>query len=109
MIEDAIRRLPPDVIAHRLGDFVFTYHGIDPNAANGSLWLIIGSPDPDGQPYSLPGGEIWIGRADGVVIAVAIGIIDNALKQQNELRRAEGLPELPHPSEITHNKPAPKP
>jgi hypothetical protein len=46
----AISRLPSDVVAHRLGDFVFTYHGIDFNQADPGLWIVIWSPDPDANP-----------------------------------------------------------
>lgn len=44
---NAVAGLPPSVIAHRLGDYVFTYHGITPSTADAGLWLFVAEiPSP---------------------------------------------------------------
>lgn len=97
--------LPSAVVAHRLGDFVFTHHGIDLDTADPGLWLVILSPDPDINP---PGtGRFAAGRADGTVLAVSSHEEMLALLQaQNALRGAAGLPPLPDPQTVTHDEPA---
>jgi hypothetical protein len=50
MASAAAAALPPSVIAHRLGDYVFTYHGIDPNTADPGLWLFIAELPSTGAP-----------------------------------------------------------
>src|SRR5205085_1104837 len=58
----AIAALPAGVIAHRLGDFVFTYHGVTGNPPDAGLWIVVCSPDPDLN-----------GTAAGNVIAATVG------------------------------------
>jgi endogenous inhibitor of DNA gyrase (YacG/DUF329 family) len=48
----AAGNLPAGVIAHRLGDFVFTYHGAVLNQCDLKLWIVIGAPDPDSDQWS---------------------------------------------------------
>ena len=38
---------PADLVAHRVGDFVFTYHGVDVLNGDPGLWLVVFSPDAD--------------------------------------------------------------
>ena len=110
LIEAAIEALPDDTIAHRLGDFVCTYHGIDLNAADPGLWLVILSPDPDSGGYATfgpPGsGLIVVGRADGTAKPIPQRRFAADLAKQNVLRAAEGLPALPDPAKVTHDAPA---
>jgi hypothetical protein len=101
--------LPNDVVAHRLGDFVFTYHGIedvDPGE-RARLWLAVFSPDPDANPASLTVHQtIWVGRYDGVVSLIDRSDFRAALTRQNELRARRGMPPLPDPSTVTQDRPA---
>ena len=104
VVEKAAGALPAGVVAHRLGDFVFTYHGIEVQEAAGGLWLVVMTPDPDvGGPSA---GAVVVGMADGTTRAIARNRIAEVLARQNELRINEGLPPLPNPTLITHDAPA---
>lgn len=96
--------LPADVIAHRLGDFVFTYHGIDFTTADPGLWTVVCSPDPafNSSSFIMP---IMIGKVDGSVQTYQQGTFVGALAAQNSLRQAAGLPPLSDPRLVTHEAP----
>jgi hypothetical protein len=104
-IEHAIGDLPERVIAHRLGDYVFTYHGIDLSDADPGLWILVGSPDPaagaGSEPLMVP-----IGLADGTVQTIEADGLAEALATQNDLRAKAGLPPLPDPDTVLHDAPA---
>jgi hypothetical protein len=91
-----------DVVAHRLGDFVFTYHGIDFRSAPPGLWIVILSPDPDAQAPAQP-LAIAVGKVDGTVVTFEEEEFAVALADQNALRAGNGLAPLPHPSTVTHS------
>ncbi|MDY7107634.1 MAG: hypothetical protein SYC29_03265 [Planctomycetota bacterium] len=101
-----IAALPEGVIAHRLGDFVFTHHGLDLAAADPDLWLVLLWPDPASNPPPATGERICVGLADGTVEAIAAERFAAALARQNRLRAACGLAPLPDPAIITHDAPA---
>lgn len=105
--EAAAAALPPGVVAHRLGDFVFTYHGIDVDDADPRLWLLVLSYDPDRNPPT-PGAPRYqfAAQADGAMVAITPGSLAAALQQQNRLRAAAGLGPLPDPDTVTHAAPA---
>ena len=98
--------LPEETTAHRLGDFVFTYHGIDLENVNPDLWLVIWAPDPDQNPPFDPSDLIQVGRANGTVREVPLASFPEALSAQNALRLAHGMPSLRSPLRITHTSPA---
>ncbi|RJP37235.1 MAG: YIP1 family protein [Phycisphaerales bacterium] len=104
-IRRAATSLPPDVLAHRLGDFVFTYHGIDLAGAPVGLWVVILAPDPDVNP-SPPLNKVWVGSADGAVSQFRTARMTQNLKSQNALRKDAGLAPLPDPFTVTHARPA---
>ncbi len=101
----AARALPEGTTAHRLGDFVFTYHDIDLSTADPNLWLVVWSPDPDQNPRISPYDMVSIGLADGSVIEVPASSFRQLLSEQNDLRAAAGLPKLSLPFSVTHAKP----
>ncbi|MEM7229692.1 MAG: hypothetical protein AAF432_12845 [Planctomycetota bacterium] len=110
MIADAAAALPADVSAHRLGDVVFTYHGIDANTANSELWLFITSIDPD--QHGLPAtGISWqeqshfVGLVDGTVKEFPTAMLRAELIGQNVLRRSAGLAPIDRPYVVTHANP----
>ena len=43
-VSKAVAALPPGTVAYRFGDFVFTYPGINLNAANPKLWMFVEIP-----------------------------------------------------------------
>ena len=99
--------MPADVIAHRLGDFVFTYHGIDLNQADPGLWVVILSFDPDVQSSGSSQIIITVGLADRSTMDLpATTFLTVDLPQQNALRASFGLPPLPDPSTVTYGSPA---
>ena len=96
-IDLAAERLPDDVIAHRLGAFVFTYHGIDPADADANLWLaVLIDADPESVHLLLRSGRTR---------AVLNDDFGNDLEDQNRLRRRHGLPSLTDPRDVTHDRP----
>ncbi len=106
VVEEAAEALPDGVVAHRLGDFVFTYHGIDLDNAGAGLWVVVMAADPDVAGPALARGPVVVGMADGTVRAIARSRLTEALARQNELRAANGLPALPDPTRLTHDAPA---
>ena len=108
-VQAAESALPDGAIAHRLGDFVFTYHGMVLNECDPNLWIVIMSPDPDSAvfPASSPFQQtIVVGHADGSVEFIPVGLFAVRLSGQNRLRAKENLPPLPDPKTVTHGKPA---
>ncbi len=101
----AAEALPRRTVAHRLGDFVFTHHGVDLPGADPNLWLVIWSPDPGQNPRLVPQDVIPIGLVSGKVIQVqALKLVD-MLPAQNQLRAQHMLPPLSSPFTVTHAKP----
>lgn len=107
MAQAAADALPVDVVAHRLGDFVFTYHDIDLNIADPGLWVVILSFDPDAMVPGDVQSWVWVGLADGATTSFsAVDFQTVQLPAQNLLRQSAGLPNLPDPSTVTHANPA---
>ena len=98
--------LPEDVIAHRVGDWVFTYHGMDPVSADSQLWIAVASPDPGCNPALSQWPTLNAITADGQMTQTHNWDQQGVLANQNRLRKANGLPPLPHPSTVTHSSPA---
>lgn len=103
-IREAGDALPENVIAHRVGDFVFTYHGVDFIDGPQTLWTVIISPDPDTNidPTLAP---TVVGFADGTTRPLP-DPFEVHLDRQNQLRAEAGLAPLPPPWEVTHDTPA---
>jgi hypothetical protein len=99
-----IDQLPPNTVAHRMGDFVFTIPSttgpVDPNA-----WVVVMLPDPDVNGTPQPGDPVYIGQGDGTVTATTFGQLPGLLNQQNQYRAANGMPTLPDLATVTHAQP----
>lgn len=109
----AAAMLPQDVSAHRLGDFVFTYHGITDPPQDPSLWLAVcwpgAAPSPVVSPGITPGSgpdPVHVVRADGAVTTIPRTNWESTLSKQNQLRCKLGLPPIPTPASITEQRPA---
>ena len=102
----AIDALPEGTIAHRLGDFVFTHHGIDLADPPPELWLVIMSPDPEANAPRAADPLLTIGCADGGVRTIPRARLTASLAEQNDLRARHGLAPLPDPATVTHARPA---
>lgn len=102
--------MPPNVVAHRVGDFVFTHHGVDladTRGQRGQLWLAVAVSDPDSRGTAIATWDpVQLIYADGTVGTVMHSTLDSMLQQQNTLRAREGLPPIPHPDDVLHGKPA---
>jgi hypothetical protein len=91
---------------HRLGDFVFTYQSIDMAADPPYLWLFVA--EVAGGPADSAKTDLWIvGLNSGNLYPVAPADLQTELKGQNAVRRARGLPAIPHPSTVKHVIPPP--
>ena len=106
LVQDEVDALPQDVIAHRLGDFVFTYHGIDASTADPELWIMIASPDPDIQYWNAVPWNVIVVNLDGSTETLGPTLFRNELDLQNALRQDHGLEPLPMPEDVKHGEPA---
>lgn len=111
LAREAVAALPPGTIAHRLGDLVFTYHGIDLADPDPGLWLVIYWRDPfmNAAPPGFVDDTVIVGLADGTSRTIAPEDFPAALEEQNALRATHDLPPLPDPDTITHINPATAP
>lgn len=110
-IDRIVHALPLDVAAHRVGDFVFTYHGI-PALIPGQqsqveeLWTVVFAPDPaiGHDPANL--GAVVVGLTDGNAQGIGLADWPMAVQRQNTLRASFGLTPLPEDmSTITPSTP----
>ncbi len=123
----AVASMPPNVIAHRLGNVVFTYHGIDPATGDPKLWVAVEIPETKPPPtttsnpadstagvetvYRFPPAQQTVGIAmlNGATLQIPIASFPTALAKQNKLRADAGLPPLPDPAAIRAGSPATAP
>lgn len=104
-IRAAVKSMPPGVIAHRLGDYVFTYHGMDLSNADPDLWIVVQMSDQSSLSLvSIP--VTIVGMADGRAYSYQAGNFKADLAAQNQLRAKYNLPPLPDPRKVTHAQPA---
>ncbi|MCP4247240.1 MAG: YIP1 family protein [bacterium] len=103
--QQAAAALPDGVVVHRLGDYVFTYHGLDPGPDQAALWVVILAADPSVNALSNPNREVFVGQVDGAVTMIPIAWFPQMLKHQNTLRQQHDLPPLPDPDLVTHAAP----
>lgn len=105
---DAAAALPEGVVAHRLGDYIFTYHGL-PLDPDPRLWIAVAHPseaDFSAVPTSDP--ILIIVDAGNSARPVRTSRFTEVLDEQNDLRRSLGLPAIPDPRDVG-NEPATAP
>ncbi|GJM18619.1 MAG: hypothetical protein DHS20C14_08320 [Phycisphaeraceae bacterium] len=95
--------LPPNVVAHRVGDFVFTYHGIDAAAAPPGLWIIVEHELADAGFGS---EELTAITTDGITETMPPWTRQEQVDAQNDIRALHGLAPLPDPAMVTQDQPA---
>lgn len=95
--------MPREVTAYRLGDYVFTYYGIDLTSADSDLWIVVQAPQQRRALERLTETErtISVGTAGGLVKQFPVGSLNVQLERQNRMRAMYSLPPVPHPGEIT--------
>lgn len=107
----AAAALPPDVLAHRVGDYIFTYHGINPSRSGSvggtdQLWIVVFVPDPSAANNPTLTGAVVVGLVDGSVQGIGLTDWPMAVQRQNALRASFGLALLPEDmSTITPSTP----
>lgn len=107
-IKGVVDSMPPNVVAHRLGDFVFTYHGIDLRTVGMDLWIVVMPPTVKRRvgTAGFTRANIVVGTSDGNVLHIEPESFEKELAEQNALREEHNLPPLPNPLKVTHEKPA---
>ncbi len=106
IINAAVRALPANLAAYRLGDFVFPCVG-PTLPTDGDLWLVIASPDPDMNTGLARGQQIVVvGLVNGEVVTISRSLFAARLAEQNAIRARAGLPPLPSPETVRHSAPA---
>ncbi len=104
---DVTASVPADLIAYRMGDYVFTYPGLSVTDTSGDYWVFIAEVPAAqagfvGNPPVPAAGPVWlIGLNDGSVVEIADADLPGAISGQNALRRGAGLPDLPDPRGVT--------
>jgi hypothetical protein len=101
-----LETLPDGIVAHRVGDFVFTYHGAILSGSDPDLWTVVMVPDPGVNGTPGPQDPVHIGTDSYAVTEITYGELAKALKEQNAHRQTLGLAPLPDLVTITHAKPA---
>lgn len=95
MARDAAESLPADVVAHRVGDVVFTYHDVPAAPPNGALWVAVLVPQTVPGSIGTTGGQVVVILADGQSNTLPAYMLPAALAVQNDARTEVGLPPLP--------------
>ena len=98
--------MPENVVAHRFGDYVFTYPGADLSAPDNLLWVVVMLPDPDVNSPLAPWQSVEVGLADKSVTTFQVANLATQTDSQNVYRASIGLPPLPDLTTVTHDAPA---
>lgn len=105
LVREAIDALPSGVIAHRVGDFVFTWHGITPST-DPNLWIAVMVPPPSNVGPFGSSTTWWAVEADGDVTEVPLSTRQADLAAQNRMRAGYGLAPLPDLETVLDDQPA---
>jgi hypothetical protein len=105
MARDAAAALPANVVAHRVGDFVFTWHGVDMIVGDRALWVMVLAPIDVDTVSGLPADRCTIVYVDGTTESLPLADLPAALVDQNEVRAVFGLPPVPDPMTVTQERP----
>jgi hypothetical protein len=101
-----LEALPDGVIAHRVGDFVFIYHGATLSGSDPQLWIVVMVPDPDVNATPAPQDPVYIGTDGYSIKEITFGELAKALQKQNAYRKTLRLDPLPDLTTVTHGRPA---
>ncbi len=105
-VQEASDVLPMNTVAHRVGDFVFCYHGIDLTAMSPRLWVAIAWPMREAEAPLDADYTIVVGQVGSETEEIAVEDFAAALEAQNQLRSRYNLAPLPMPDTVTHEQPA---
>ncbi|MGH7132082.1 MAG: hypothetical protein ACREJO_09075 [Phycisphaerales bacterium] len=107
IIDNIVGSWPTGAACYTLGDFVFAHTGVDISTADPGVWLVISEPIGGWPSMGAATGSVWVrmvGKADGSVDVIPVANFAAKLTEQNALRSAGGLPQLPT---STFTSPAP--
>ncbi|MGD9790110.1 MAG: hypothetical protein AB7Q00_02375 [Phycisphaerales bacterium] len=99
-IDALAANLPSNVVAHRVGDVVFTYHGVPRVGQNPKLWVLIITPDPASPVPAGMSISHFVGYVDGTSAEIPDADFAAELQKQNARRTRVGLSPIPDPSTI---------
>ncbi len=99
-----LNALPKDILAYRLGDFVFYPSARPPDQTAPTRWLIVAWPDPDTNGLLGPSEIVEIGLADGTTFYSVNSGFPAAVAAENSARELAGLPPIPHPMNVKHQQ-----
>jgi hypothetical protein len=103
-VQEAAEVLPEGTVAHRLGDFVFTYHGmVFEKEPKTSLPIVMLAPAPEFNRRPKVSRGVVIGHLRSLFVLHA-GSGSNRWRARE--RREAGLPPLPDPFTVRHDRPA---
>jgi hypothetical protein len=107
-IRALVAEMPDNVIAHRVGDYVFTYHGATLYGRDPKLWVVVMLPDPDVNGVPNPSDMVLVGTGAyrDPLVAMDYSDLADELEAQNDYRATLGLPPLPDLLTVTHGNPA---
>ncbi len=109
LVVDVASGFPEGVLAHRVGDIVFTMHGMTPPAADPGLWLVVFAPEyGTTAPFNVSANTVIALCADGSTVDLTTNLATE-LQAQNVLRRRSGLGGLPGLRTIATGAPATPP
>jgi hypothetical protein len=106
VVKTVLEAVPDGIIAHRVGDFVFTHHGATVSGNDPGLWLVVMVPDPGANGIPAPQDAVYIGTDSYTLTEITFGELAQALTEQNAYRKTLGLPPLPDLTTVTHERPA---
>jgi len=99
----AITASPKGTVTHRLGDYVFTYDGVNLANVDPHLWIVVEIPGPGANPAGPTNPFVYqCGLANGMVTNLLSTSFPTDLATQNVLRAQYGLPPLPDLRKVTH-------
>ena len=98
IVDELVAEMGDDVIAHRVGEMVFTYHGLD-RSADQERWCVIFAELTAGTPM------FHVLLCSGEVKTFTGAEFQSELDGENTRREAAGHPALPHPDDLTFESP----
>ncbi len=105
-VKEASDALPVNTIAHRMGDYVFTYHGVDIMTMSERMWVVIAWPVRAPEAPLDADYTIVVAQANSETREITVGNFAAALELQNDLRARYNLAPLPMPDTVTQEQPA---
>jgi type IV secretory pathway TrbD component/predicted RNA-binding Zn-ribbon protein involved in translation (DUF1610 family) len=107
-LDDLVAGWPDNVVAHRVGDYVYTYHGMEltEGVPDPALVVVLETLDPDANRGNPTSFDVTVVQADGSTQVILAANFTTWLTEQNAVRQKSGLPALPDVRQVRHGSPA---